>query len=66
MRTEAPVTVGLPVPRILHIPLVLLGPTPIQSDLESLAKSFLVVLSPADGETEAQSCVTWSQEKSGF
>ena len=44
----------LPVPRIPLIPLLPLGPTPIQSDLESLAKPFLGVLSPTDGETEAQ------------
>lgn len=43
MRTEAPVTSGLPVTRILHIPLLLLGPNPIQSDLESLAKNLFWV-----------------------
>lgn len=52
---QAPMTASLPVPRILHILLLLLGPTPIQSDLKSLAKPSLGVLSPTDGETEAQS-----------
>lgn len=36
-------TSGLPVPRMPHIPVLLLGPTPIQSDLESLTKNLFWV-----------------------